>query len=180
MMFARDSSEIRQWIENGVTDVKSGSQTWREQRAKGALKMPAFGKRLSSAQIDDLVRFVMLVNGQLRPEDSLAAVGFNRADSLGCYGCHGQGGWLSRSNPGSFKGYVASWATADFNDLVHNRSEFDQWVTTGISERMLNNPIAKYFLRRSTLHMPAYRDHLRPGDLDALWAYIQWLQAHNR
>jgi mono/diheme cytochrome c family protein len=177
MMFASDTAQIRQWIANGVTDSKAQSQSWRDERSKGALKMPAFGKRLSAAQIDDLVSFVRLINGQLRPDDSLPRVGYFRADSLGCFGCHGDGGWLSRPNPRSFKGYVASWATADFRDLARDRQEFDQWVSTGVADRLMKNPVAAYLLRRPVLHMIAYRDHLRPGDLDALWAYVQWLQS---
>jgi hypothetical protein len=176
MMFAADTAEIRQWIQNGVTDATAQSQTWRRERSKGALRMPAFGRRLSALQIDDLVSFVRLVNGQLRPDDSLPRLGYFRADSLGCFGCHGDGGWLSRPNPRSFKGYVASWATADFGDLVRNRQEFDQWVSAGVADRLLKNPVARYLLRRPVLHMIAYRDHLRPGDLDLLWAYVQWLQ----
>lgn len=176
MMFAADTGQIRQWIANGVTDGKAQSQTWRAERSKGALKMPAYGKRLSKTQIDDLVSYVRLINGQLRPDDSLPRLGYFRADSLGCFGCHGEGGWLSRPNPRSFKGYVASWATADFRDLTHDRQEFGQWVTAGVADRLRENPVAAYLLRRPVLHMIAYRDHLRSGDLDALWAYVQWLQ----
>ncbi len=180
MMFAKDTAQIRQWIQNGVTDSRTQSQSWQEQRDKGALKMPAYGKYLGAGQIDDLVTFVMMVNGQLLPDDSLSRRGYSRADSLGCFGCHGAGGWLSRPNPGSFKGYVASWATADFADLVANRAEFDEWITTGVAARLDKNWLAAYFLHRPALHMPAYRDHLRPGDLDSLWAYVQWLQAKEK
>ena len=27
------------------------------------------------------------------------------------------------------------------------------------------------------LRMPAYREHLAPGDLESLWAYVEWLRS---
>ncbi len=177
MMFAKDTAEIRQWIADGATTAKSHSDSWREQRAKGALKMPAFGRRLSSDEINDLVAFVATVNVPSVPEDSLALSGYYRADSLACFGCHGSGGRYARPNPGSFKGYVASWETSDFADLVMNRQEFDEWVNDGISKRLDGNSVAKYFLRHAELKMPKFRSHLQAGDLDAVWAYISWLRA---
>jgi mono/diheme cytochrome c family protein len=177
MMFAHDSAQIRQWIHDGVTEARAASKSWKEERAKGILKMQAFGNRLSSGQIDELVAYVMAVNQAVVPHDSLTAQGMNRADSLGCFGCHGIGGRMSRHNPGSFKGYVPSWNGRDFPDLVRDRAEFDQWVKNGISDRFEQNRLAKYFLDRAVLKMPAYRDHLKTGDLNALWAYIEWLRS---
>jgi mono/diheme cytochrome c family protein len=178
MMFAHDSTQVREWIRDGVTNARAKSDSWREQRKKGVLKMPAFGRRLTSAQIDDLVAYVLAVNEASVPDDSLAHHGMNRADSLGCFGCHGTGGRLAGNNPGSFKGYIPSWNGQDFPDLVDNRAEFDEWVNNGISTRFENNRLARYFLDRAVLKMPAYHDHLNPGDLDALWAYIEWLRSH--
>ena len=177
MMYARDSSQIREWIANGVTAARAKSLSWQEERDKGVLEMPAFGRRLSREQIDDLVAYIMAIQNHDTPSDSLAIIGQARIDSLGCIGCHGAGGRLSRPNPGSFKGYVPSWSGPDFPDLVRDRQEFDQWVTSGISKRFENNPLARYFLDKAVLKMPAFREHLKPGDLDAIWAYIFWLRA---
>jgi len=177
MMYAKNLDEIRQWIHDGVTARKAKSVTWREQRRLGVLKMPAFGRRLSDGQISDLVAYVAAVAGMPEPEDSLAAHGLERAGALGCVGCHGAGGRLAGPNPGSLKGYVPSWDGADFPDLVRDRSEFDQWVEHGVARRFESNALAKYFLRRAVLHMPAYGKRLEPGDLDALWAYVRWLRS---
>ena len=125
----------------------------------------------------DLVAYVMTVSGMLEPEDSLAARGLVRAESLGCVGCHGPGGRLARTNPGSLKGYVPSWDGADFPELVASREEFDQWVQDGVSRRFERNRLARFFLDRAVLKMPAYRRHLGSADLDALWAYLQWLRS---
>src|SRR5207247_3572531 len=43
MMFAKTPTEIREWIRDGVSRAKSGSLTWRQQRERGTLRMPAFG-----------------------------------------------------------------------------------------------------------------------------------------
>jgi mono/diheme cytochrome c family protein len=176
MMYAKTTQEIREWIEDGVSAKKAQSQTWREEKKRGALKMPAFEHRLSPRQIDDLVAYVAAMAGMSGPGDSLAQHGLERAEALGCVGCHGPGGRLAGRNPGSLKGYVPSWDGADFPDLVHDRTEFGEWVEHGISRRFDGNPLARTFLRRAVLHMPAYGERLAPGDVDALWAYVGWLR----
>jgi len=177
VMFAHGPDELREWIRDGVTAKRAKSQTWREQRDKGALKMPAFKTRLNEGQIEDLVAFVMVESGAPEPDDSLALRGIDRAEALGCVGCHGPGGRLARRNPGSLKGYIPSWDGQDFPELVASRVEFDQWVEDGVSERFKSNPMARYFLGRAVLKMPAFRGHIETGDLDALWAYIEWLRS---
>lgn len=177
MMFADDPDEIHEWIHNGVTAKRQKSATWRAQRESGILKMPAFRGRMSEERMHDLVAYVMAISGMPAPEDSLAIRGLERADSLGCTGCHGAGGRLARPNPGSLKGYVASWDGVDFADLVRDSAEFRDWVEDGVSDRFENNAMAQFFLRRAVLKMPAYEKHLQSGDLDALWAYVRWLRS---
>jgi mono/diheme cytochrome c family protein len=177
MMFAKSPDEIRQWITTGTTEKRRVSETWQEQRKAGALKMPAFGRRLDHRQIDDLVAFVRASSGSPEPSDSLAAAGLDRADSLGCTGCHGAGGRFARNNPHSLKGYLPSWDGEDFPELVKSRAEFGEWVEDGVSKRFAANRAAKFYLDRAVLHMPAFKKHLAPGDLDVLWAYVEWLRS---
>lgn len=177
MMYAKSPAEIQEWIHDGVTRKRAASQTWRDQRRRGALKMPAFKGRLTERQIEDLVAYVMAMSGSPEPEDSLSARGLERADSLGCVGCHGAGGRLAKPNPGSLKGYVPSWDGRDFPDLVRDSTEFRQWVARGVSRRFERNRLARVFLDRAVLKMPAYQRHLEAGDLEALWAYVQWLRS---
>jgi mono/diheme cytochrome c family protein len=173
MMYADSAELIREWIRDGVTAKRAASQTWREQRDKGTLRMPAFKHRLSAPQIEDLVAFVTVMS-EPEPADPVAARGQRRAEALGCFGCHGPGGGLARPNPGSLKGYVPSWDGADFPELVKDRAEFGQWVEHGVSERFDKNPLARFFLRRAVLKMPAFERHLGPADVDTLWRYLQW------
>jgi len=177
MMYARDPEEIREWIANGVRNSEAKSGTWKTQRDRGALVMPAFKERLSPREIDELVSFVMAAAGWPAPSDSAAARGLARAGELGCTGCHGPGGRFARPNRGSLKGYVPSWDGADFADVVHDRAEFGEWVERGVSRRFERNPVARWFLDRAVLRMPAYGRHLKPGDVDALWAYVRWLNS---
>lgn len=176
MMFARGEEQVREWIRDGVPRARADSRSWQEERDRGTLVMPAFAERLSEREIEDLVAFVSAVHGFATPGDSLARHGLERAEELGCFGCHGAGGRLARPNPGSLKGYVPSWDEADFPELVRDRAEFDEWVTSGINDRFRANRIARFFLGRAVLSMPAYREHLQEGDLEALWAYVTWLR----
>ena len=177
MMFANSPEEIHEWIHNGVTAKRGESATWRAESRNGALRMPAFKGRISEDRMHDLVAYVMAVSGMPAPEDSMAARGLERADSLGCVGCHGPGGRLARSNPGSLKGYVPSWDGDDFPELVRDSTEFRDWVEDGVSDRFEHNRLAKWFLDRAVLHMPSFKTHLQDGDLEALWAYVRWLRS---
>jgi hypothetical protein len=69
---------------------------------------------------------------------------------------------------------VPGWYGADFTDLVRDRAEFDAWIREGSAPRFTEGWIASHFLRRQRLAMPAYRS-LTPEELDALWAYTEWL-----
>lgn len=177
MMYASDAADVRAWILDGAPAKKRASEQWRKQRDAGALVMPAYRGRVSERDADDLVAYVMAVNGSPAPTDSLALAGLERANALGCTGCHGAGGRLARPNRGSFKGVVPSWDGRDFAELVHGEAEFGEWVGKGVSARFAANPIARGFLERAELRMPAYERHLQPGDLTALWAYVQWLRS---
>lgn len=176
MMFADNEQEAREWIRDGVPAERSKSRSWRAQRDSGALRMPAFGRRLSSGQIDDLVACVRAIAGEPAPEELGAQRGLARAEALGSTGCHGAAGRFARPNPGSLKGYVPSWDGEDFAELVRDRGEFDQWVSDGVSRRFATNPLARFFLHRARLRMPAYRRFAGPRELDTLWAYVSWLR----
>jgi mono/diheme cytochrome c family protein len=177
MMYAKNAEEIREWIRDGVPKRKAESKSWQKERDAGVLVMPAFADRLSRSQIEDIVAYVMALAHMPSPSDSLARRGFDRAQALGCFGCHGPGGRLAKSNPGSLKGYIPSWDGRDFSELVQSRDEFDQWVEHGISDRFKKSSLARMFLERANVRMPAFDQHLEPGDDDAIWAYIHWMRS---
>ena len=177
MMYAKTPDEIHEWIHNGVTHKKAASIVWRADRDRGVLRMPAFKGRIGERDMDDLVAYVMAASGMPEPDDSLAARGLQRADDLGCVGCHGPGGRLARTNPGSWKGYVPSWDGADFPELVRDSTEFREWVERGVCRRLETNLFAAFLQRRAVLKMPAYEKHLESDDVTALWAYVTWLRS---
>jgi mono/diheme cytochrome c family protein len=177
MMFAKTPEQIHEWIHNGVTSKRAASRTWRADRDRGTLRMPAFKGRMGERDMDDLVAYVMAMSGTPEPDDSLAAAGLERSDSLGCVACHGPGGRLAPRNPGSLKGYVPSWEGDEFPELVRDSTEFSEWVNHGVSDRFRHNGLARFFLERAVLKMPAYERHLAPGDVEALWAYVRWLRS---
>lgn len=179
MMFAHSPSEIREWIRDGVSKKHAQSHTFQEQRERGALKMPAFERRLGERQIDDLVAYVLAMSAD-EPDDPMASRGAAKAEALGCFGCHGAGGRLARPNRGAFKGYVPSWDGGDFAELVHGRDEFGQWVGHGVSDRFRRNAAAEFFLKRGVLQMPAFEKRVTPADVDTLWRYVQWLRSRPR
>src|SRR5262245_10412230 len=160
MMYAKTPEEIHEWIHNGVTRKKAASVTWRTDRDRGTLKMPAFRGCMSERDMDDLVAYVMANAGMPEPDDSVVANGLRRADDLGCTGCHGPGGRLARPNPGSLKGYIPSWDGADFPEVVRDSGEFRQWVEHGVSRRFARNTFASFFLERAPVKMPAFEKHL--------------------
>jgi mono/diheme cytochrome c family protein len=176
MMFADNDAELREWIRDGVPKSRRKSQSWQQESRRGTLRMPAFGRRLSAHQIDDLVAFIDASSGRPEPADSAAIAGLARARALGCTGCHGAGGRLARPNPGSLRGFIPPWDGPDFPELVRDRGEFDEWVTKGISRRFDANRLAKFFLRRAPVHMPGFEAHLDSTDTGKLWSYVQWLR----
>jgi mono/diheme cytochrome c family protein len=141
--------------------------------------MPAFGDRLSESEIDDLVAYVMAVSALGMPDDPAVRRGYDRARALGCFGCHGAGGRLAQPSPGSLKGYIPSWDGDDFPELVRDRAEFGEWVEEGMSARFRASPFAREYLDRPPVRMPAYKDHLEPGDVDAMWSYVEWLRSQS-
>ena len=113
MMYASNAAEVREWIENGVTARRAQSETWKQERDKGAVRMPAFGSRLSKRQIDDLVAFVLAAAGEPPPGDSRAQAGRDRAEALGCVGCHGPGGSLRAAQSRLAQRLVPQWDGED-------------------------------------------------------------------
>jgi mono/diheme cytochrome c family protein len=177
MMYADSPQGLREWIADGITDKKRHSESYKAKAAKGALHMPAYGKRLGKGEIDDLAAFVRATSGEFLPEDStLNAVmtrGIELGKKLGCTACHGPLGAGGPVNPGSFKGYVPGWNGADLPLLVRDSTEFRAWVQDGVSSRFRTNAVARWFLRGARTHMPAFHDRVSDQDLKDLWALVR-------
>jgi mono/diheme cytochrome c family protein len=173
MMYSQDEADVRAWIRDGHPEGHPPDE--------GALiRMPAFGDRLTDAELGDLAAYVLAVSQFGWPEDKRVAAGREVAVRFGCFGCHGPEGRGLVANPGSLTGYVPPWDGDDYPELVRGDSELAQWVRNGISDRFRANPAARHLLRAQAIPMPAYGDRISDEELEALGAYIQWVRAHPR
>jgi len=178
MMYVESEEEIREWIwdgrprrlaqRDGGRGVGAGEP---DSLPTLPLRMPAYSDVLSERELGDLVAYYKAV-ADYGPMPQDARAGYRAAQRLGCFGCHGPGGLLGASNPRAFKGYIPPWRGGDFAELVKDDDELRAWILDGRIERFEKNPLARHFTRRQLVGMPAYRDVLAEGELDALVAYI--------
>jgi mono/diheme cytochrome c family protein len=189
MMYVQNEQEIREWILYGkpkrLQEEQGDESPGRSEAGRDRhhldndgdhlpIAMPAFEGVISSDDLEDLVAYYRAVAAFDTPP-TRAKKGYRAASRLGCFGCHGPGGRVGSRNPRSFKGYIPPWHGRDFADLVKNEEELRQWILDGKIERLESNPLARYFMRRQLIQMPAYRGILDDGELEDLVAYIQWL-----
>ena len=167
---------LREWILDGMPRSVRQDQELREALDSAAIRMPAWRDRLSNAQVDDLIAYLRALGSADVPEEPLPRTGEAVAERLGCFRCHGPGGRGADRNPGSLKGYIPPWDGRDFPELVVNEAELREWILDGRPQRLQANPLARFFLDRQAIRMPAFRGRITEGELRALEAYIGWLR----
>lgn len=171
-----DPVTTREWILDGMPAALRQDMEARSALEGAAIRMPAWRGRLSPAQVEDLVAYVRALASADLPEDSAARAGHAVAERFGCFGCHGPGGRGASRNPGSLKGYIPPWDGADFTELVADAGELREWILGGRPQRLQANPLARFFLDRQLIRMPAFRGRISEEELRALEAYIGWLR----
>jgi mono/diheme cytochrome c family protein len=172
-----DPVTTREWILDGMPDAVRQDEEARGALEAAAIRRPAWRGRLSHAQVDDLVAYLRAVASADVPEEPAARQGHAVAERLGCFGCHGPGGRGAGLNPGSLKGHIPSWDGRDFAELVADEGELREWILGGRPQRLQANPLARFFLDRQAIRMPAFRGQITEEELRALEAYIGWLRA---
>ncbi|MBI4575650.1 MAG: c-type cytochrome [Planctomycetes bacterium] len=181
-LHAGGEGEIREWILYGLPRRRWEGDVPPARAVEGAaqpappLAMPPYEGRLDEAELGDLVAYVAAVGQAVEALPEAARAGYLAASRLGCFGCHGPGGRGGASNPGSFKGYIPAWDGPDHGELVLDEGELRAWILDGRIPRLEANPVARYFMRRQALQMPAYGKSIEEDDLDALVVYIQYLR----
>jgi len=172
MLWSNKEDDIRAWILEGHPPRRAPDRD-------ALISMPAYERHLDSAELDDLVAYVLAVSrfGQL---GKLETQGREIAVRMGCFGCHGPEGRGLVWNPGSFKGYIPAWDSADHAELVQDDDEFRQWVRFGISDRLGTNPAARALFETQAIRMPAYDELLDEEELEALLAYVKWVRDNPR
>ncbi len=206
MMFVRNDDEIREWIMDGKPwrlalrdSLDARRRANEEQRIRDAfpkpgevslhprplepaelpLTMPAYRDVIDEHQLEDLVAYYKAV-ADFTDMPADARQGYRAARALGCFGCHGPGGLLGADNPRSFKGYVPPWRGPDFQELVKNDKELRAWILDGTIPRFNDNRIARFFMRRQVVRMPAYRGVIADSTLTDVEGYIRWLSSQSR
>ena len=175
-----DPATLREWILDGMPRRVRQDPESREALEAAPIRMPAWRGRLSYAQIDDLVAYLRALASADVPEDPAARKGHAVAERLGCFRCHGPGGRGAGSNPGSLKGYIPPWDGRDFAELVVKEGELSEWILDGRPQRLQANPLARFFLDRQAIRMPAFRGQVTEEELRALEAYIRGLRLKAR
>lgn len=201
MMFVQSDDEIREWIMDGRpwrlvlqdslaarrrddTDARmrdsfpgpeqASFHTRPVPPAKLPLVMPAYKNVITESQLEDLVAYFKAVaNYTDMPPDARA--GYRAAKAMGCFGCHGPGGLIGAGNARAFKGYIPPWRGPDFEELVRNDDELRSWILDGGIPRINENRLARYFLKRQAIRMPAYRGVMTDSTLIDITRYIRWL-----
>ena len=171
-----DRQTLREWILDGMPRRVRQDPELREALEAAAIRMPAWRERLSDAQVDDLIAYLRALAGADLPEERQARAGHAVAERLGCFRCHGPGGRGADRNPGSLKGYIPPWDGRDFRELVVDDADLREWILDGRPQRLQANPLARFFLDRQAIRMPAFRGRITEEELRALEAYIGWLR----
>lgn len=179
-----DAEVLKEWIANGVTAAEA------DRHKELFIRMPAYRAHLSPADIDAVCAWILAEGIRLSqpatpttsaavpapPKTAGAAATALTGDALfregdrlsrqhGCYQCHGELGQGGVSNPASFKGYVAGFFGADFAALTAggDRAEVLHWIDHGRGRALESGAtgrLAKYFLDRQAIQMPAYEQRL--------------------
>jgi mono/diheme cytochrome c family protein len=177
-MYAREESELREWILDGLTQRVRNDPEQMALRRDATIRMPAWRGLISDSELTDLVAFVKAVSDFEKPDDAQAEEGRQVAQRTGCFNCHGPQGRGSMLNVRAFKGYIPSWDGADFAELVRDDREIRAWILDGGTRRAYANPAARWFLERQPIKMPAYRGRLTEDEVARIIDYMHWLRAH--
>jgi mono/diheme cytochrome c family protein len=184
---------LNEWIAKGVTAGEA------ENHKRLFIQMPAYGGFMSPSEIDAVSAWILsdavrLSQGagpakialpaeqeiaQLAPE-RLLVLGDALSRKHGCYQCHGELGQGGIENPASFKNAIPGFFGSDFRDLTDggNRDEILYWIDHGRGravESGWTGTLAKRFLDRQAIDMPAYGEHLSSTEKGILTDYLLYL-----
>jgi mono/diheme cytochrome c family protein len=173
-MYVDSRDEIAEFIRFGAKRAWLDDPAVQARLEAQAIRMPAYGERLSDREVDDLVAYVAAVDDFTLPGGAEAQAGRALARAQGCLSCHGVEGAGGVPNPGSLGGVVPGFAGDNFPHLVRDEAEFREWVRTGTLRRLAGQPLVARAWRRQRLQMPAYgEERLSDAELGQLWAWVQ-------
>jgi mono/diheme cytochrome c family protein len=174
--YVKNEGEIREWILDGMPQRLRQEPAAASAEEASLTPMPAWRSILSPREVDDLVAYVRAVGEVDRPSEPAVEKGRLAAQRLGCFGCHGPQGRGSPPNPRSLKGYIPAWDGADFPELARSDAEVKEWIVDGRPRRLREDRLARYFMDRQLIQMPAYRGRITPEEVEQVLGYIGWLR----
>ena len=162
------------------TRLRSGAGTRDRTRALPRHRQRRAARRVARAFVAVVtvamlgVLFYPLVrDAALRPERSRALQGRELAATLGCFGCHGAEGRGGIGNPGSRRATIPGFTGSTLMMYVQNEGEIRQYILDGRPDRLADDPEHRAETAAQAIHMPAYRRRLKPGEIDALAAFVR-------
>ena len=103
--------------------------------------------------------------------------GYRVAESKGCFTCHGPAGTRGMPNPGYGFDDVPNWV-GEMTMYAQSEEEIREWILDGVTPRFKSSRMARFFLERQPIKMPAYRGHITEEQVDRIIDYIHWLREH--
>ena len=177
-MYASSEGEIREWIVDGMPKRIRDDPEQMKLREKAVIRMPAWRTMIKGRDLEDVVAYVKAVSDFEVPKDDRAEEGRQVAVKFGCFNCHGPQGRGAMPNVRAFKGYIPAWDGPDFGDLVKDDQELRDWILDGGTRRLTGNRLARWFIERQPIKMPAYRNYVTAAEVDRLVDYVHWLRQH--
>jgi mono/diheme cytochrome c family protein len=177
MMFVSNDQDIREYILDGAPAAKRQRASYRAEMEAQAIQMPAYRGWVGEADVNALVAYVRATSDLLAPAEAAVQKGAELARKNGCFSCHGEMGGGGLPNPGALKSYIPGFIGNDFRDLVRSDEELVGWIRDGTIPRLATHPVAKIFLERQRIQMPAYKAFLSEEEISAIAAYVRWLAA---
>jgi mono/diheme cytochrome c family protein len=174
--YVKNEGEIREWILDGMPQRLRQESAAATSGEASLTSMPAWRDILSPREVDDLVAYIEAVGELDHPTEPGVEAGRLAAQRLGCFGCHGPQGRGSPPNPRSLKGYIPAWDGADFAELARSDAEVKEWIVDGRPRRLREDRVARYFMDRQVIQMPAYRGRITPEEVEQVLGYIRWLR----
>jgi mono/diheme cytochrome c family protein len=99
--------------------------------------------------------------------------GYQVAERMGCFTCHGPLGKRGIVNPGAPEGEVPAWDGGNYMMYVASPEEIREWIFYGAPKRKLDDPFHQEQVAKSRVHMPAYEGFLSEQEVEDLIAFYK-------
>jgi len=176
-MIIEKEEDIRSWILDGrPASDPSGAAPPSDTKVGARVSMPAYRGLIGGRELEDLIAYYRALTFRDPRIPREAREGREVAGRKGCFTCHGPAGRGGIQNPGSFKGYIPPFDGPDFDSLVRDNDELRSWILDGTIPRFRENPLARYFIERQVITMPAYEGHITASEVDSIVYYIRYLR----